>query len=291
MRRLTSRFLFLAVLGLGLSAGPVAAEAKTVKKTAKAKPKKAPPVKKPPPLSADAKKKLQAQLLGEFKFGMSKDEVISLLAKDIEKSYEERIQATTDITTQDRLRAERKKDIARIKGTYVAFDGKRTGWDVSIIEDEFAHKTGESMLETWKKEGALNNRRFFFFKDGRLWKVFVSLDVSILPEESRNFETFRNTMEKQFGGGLVENGTITWRAAEFNARAVDKLKTYDALGLAIEDAQVSKELVAEREAKAPPKKETSAVIKAVIDPEDDDRPDVKANSGAIDAVIKAQGGK
>ena len=46
------------------------------------------------------------------------------------------------------------------------------------------------MLERWENAGGKNQRRFFFFHEGKLWKMFVSLDVSILPEDKRNFETF-----------------------------------------------------------------------------------------------------
>ena len=50
------------------------------------------------------------------------------------------------------------------------------------------------------------------------------------------------------------------------------------------------ELVAVRESKAPPKHETPSVIKAVIDTDNKDHPDVKSNSGAVEGVIQANGG-
>jgi hypothetical protein len=83
---------------------------------------------------------------------------------------------------------------------------------------------------------------------------------------------------------------VTWHAGEFDVRAVDRLKDYDALGLAIEEPHVRTELEAARALKAPAKQETPSVIKAVIDPEHKDHPDVKANDGAVEAVINAQGG-
>src|SRR6185436_13676934 len=160
------------------------------------------------------------------------------------------------------------------------------GWDVSIIEDEFAHNTGESMFERWENSGGKNQRRFFFFHEGRLWKMLVSLDVSILPADKKNFETFQRVMQGQYGAGDVEPGLITWRTDEFHVRALDKLKTYDALALAIEDPRVKQSLVAIREAKAPPKKDGNSVIKAVIDTDKSDHPDVKQNSGAVDAATR-----
>ena len=291
MRRFTSRTVLISLV-LGLGAAPALADAKKPAPPAKAVKEKAPPPKPKkavPPVSAEGKKKL-AELYAGFKFGMTKDEVLGALRKQLDQKYEERMKATTDVSAQDRLRSEKKGELARVNQSYTAFEGKRTGWDVSIIEDEFAHNTGEAMLERWENSGGKNQRRFFFFHDGRLWKMFVSLDVSILPEDKKNFETFEKVMQGQYGAGDVEPGSITWRTDEFHVRALDKLRTYDALALVIEDPRVKNALVAIREAKAPPKKETSAVIKSVIDTDKSDHPDIKQNSSAVDAVLKAQGG-
>ncbi|MBA3397270.1 MAG: hypothetical protein H0T89_31880 [Deltaproteobacteria bacterium] len=295
MRRISSLFL-VATLALGASFTSVAfaktekkAPAKTKAKATAKKPKAPPPKKLVAPPTAEKKKEL-AKLFNDFKFGQDKDEVIKILGKQVEDTYEERIKATTDMSTQDRLRAERKKELARIRASFTSFEGKRTGWDVSIIEEEFAHNTGEAMLERWENQNGKNQRRFFFFHEGKLYKMFVSLDVSILPEDKQNFETFKSVMQSSYGPGNVEPDRIIWKTPEFEVRAVDKLKAYGTLALVIENPKVTKELVAIREAKAPPKKETSAVIKAVLDTDQTDKPDVKANSGTIDAVIKAQGG-
>jgi hypothetical protein len=284
--------MVLVSLVLGLGAAPVAADAKKAPAPAKTAKEKAPPPKPRkavPPVTAEGKKKL-AELYAGYKFGMTKDEVLGVLRKQLDQTYEEKIKATTDVTAQDRLRSEKKGELARASQSFTSFDGKRTGWDVSIIEDEFAHNTGESMFERWENSGGKNQRRFFFFHEGRLWKMLVSLDVSILPADKKNFETFQRVMQGQYGAGDVEPGLITWRTDEFHVRALDKLKTYDALALAIEDPRVKQSLVAIREAKAPPKKDGNSVIKAVIDTDKSDHPDVKQNSGAVDAVLKAQGG-
>jgi hypothetical protein len=289
MRRIRSALLVSALLGLGATpalAAPKkkAAPAKTVKKAP-------PPAKKAPPPMVNAEhKKALAEKFGGFKFGMTKDEVLGVLQKQINERYEEKIRGTTDIAVQDRLRKERKAELARTSSTYVAFDGKKTGWDVSIIENEFAHNTGEAMMERWENEGGRNNRRFFFFHNQRLWKMYISLDVSMIPEDKRNFETFKGVMEGQYGKGLVDGGTIAWRAGEFDARAVDRLRDYGALGLVVEEPSVRNQLVAAREAQAPAKQETPAVIRAVLD-DGKEKHDVKSNSGAVEAVINASGGK
>lgn len=238
-----------------------------------------------------AHRKALAELMSGFKFGMSKDQVLGVLRKKIDDDFQAQIRATTDITTQDKLRAQEKAELGRIASSYVEFEGQHTGWDTSIVESEFAHHTDEAMMNRWENQGGKNQRRFFFFYQGRLWKMYVQLDVSILPEDKRNFDTFKQVMEGQYGAGDLDVGLITWHAGDFDVRAVDRLKDYDALGLAIESPGVEAEVLAERKEKAPPKEGTPTIIKAIVDPNDSDHPDVKQDDGAIDAVLKANGGK
>ena len=294
MGRIRSALLFSALLGFAASpalAGAAKKKPAPAKKAPAAKKPEPPKKAAPPPMVTAEHKKALAEKFGGFKFGMTKDEVLKVLQKQIDDRFEEKIKATTDVAAQDKLRKEKKAELARTSSTYVKFDGKKTGWDVSIVENEFAHGTGESMMERWENDGGKNNRRFFFFKDEKLYKMYISLDVSMIPEEKRNFETFKGVMEGQYGKGGIDGGTISWRAGEFDARAVDRLKDYGALGLAVEDPKVRNELVSAREAVAPKKAETPSVIKAVIDTEGKDHPDVKSNSGAVEAVIQGNAGK
>jgi len=300
MRRIRNLLVMSLVVGLGASpvvAGGTAkkaapakkAPAKTPAKTAAAKPA---PVKKaaPAPMVNAEQKKAFINQMGGFKLGMTKDEILAVLQKQIAERFEEKIKATTDVAQQDRFRKDKKAELARIAGTYVKFDGSPTGWDVSIIEGEFAHKTNEAMMERWENDNGKNNRRFFFFYNDKLWKMFVSLDVSMIPEEKRNFDTFKSSMEGQYGKGAIDGGTISWRAGEFDARAIDKFRDYGALGLVVEDPKIRTEVLALREQMAPPKATTPSVINAVIDKDGKDHPDVKSNGGAVDAVIQAHGG-
>jgi hypothetical protein len=280
-----SSIFFAALLAGGV------AYAGDAKKPAPAPAKKAPPPKpkKQTAVSADNKKKL-AEKMGGFKFGMTKDEVIGVISKQLDQKYDEKIKSTQDITQQDRYRKDRKEELATVTQSFVSFDGKKTGWDVSIIEDEFAHHTEESMIERWENSNGKNERRFFFFFGNKLWKMFISLDVSMLPADKKNFDEFRKVMVGQYGDADADPGMLTWHTDEFDARAVDKLKTYDALGFVLEDNKAKKDVEAIREAKKPPKQETNAVINAVVDKDGKDHPDVKSNGNAVDDVINANGG-
>jgi len=277
----------LAVLASSVAFAAPKAPAKAPAKTAKA-----PPAKKagPPPMVSAEHKKALAEKFGGFKFGMTKDEVLGVLQKQIDERYEDKIKGTTDIAVQDRYRKDKKTELNRVSQSYISFDAKTSPWDVSIVEGEFQHNTNESMMERWENEGGKNQRRFFFFYDQKLWKMYLSLDVSMIPEEKRNFETFKGVMEGQYGTGAVEGSTISWRAGEFDVRAVDRLKDYGALGLAVEEPTVRTSVMATREQHKVPDKQNNSIINSVIDKDNKDHPDMKANNGAVDAVIKAQGG-
>jgi hypothetical protein len=288
MRRHSWTLILGCTVAFATTAAPEHASAGTGKATVaaragKAKPRKAPPKKV---VNAQSKKAL-GELMGTYKFGMSKEEVIAILGKQLDGKYAEKLEATTDVYAQDQLRKEKKKELARLASNWVVFDGKRSGWDVSLVEDEFAHNTGEAMLVQWENQDGKNQRRFFFFAEGRLYKMFISLDTSAWPEETRNFDTFRDSMEGRYGAGDVEEGKITWRAGEFEVRAVDKLRTYSALCLAIYNPSVAKELEAKRTDSAPPKQAGNGIIDSVID-DGKSRPDIRVNGDTVEAVKNAK---
>jgi len=268
-----STLLFLAA---GLALGAADADAgRTGKK------------RKPAPAKVSTEnKKAMTELMGVFKFGMSKDDVIAALNKQLDERYAEQIAATSDIYTQDKLRREKKEEQGRISQSYVAFTGKKTGWDVSIIDTEFAHHTGESMLVYWENQGGKNQRRFFFFFEDQLYKMFIALDTKQVSEEQRSFDFFRNLMEQRFGKGKAESGKETWRADSFEVKALDRIQFYDAFCLVITDPKVAQRVDQEREAKKEPKQAGNQILKAVTEKGPEDRPSLDAQKDVLDKIIK-----
>lgn len=287
MRRHSWTLILGASLALATTEAPEAAAGSNRPAAARAAKTKARPKAPAKKLVNAQSKKALGELMGTYKFGMSKDEVIGVLSKQLDAKYKERLEGTTDTYAQDQLRKEKKKELNRLASNYVTFDGKRTGWDVSLVEDEFAHNTGESMLVQWENQDGKNQRRFFFFADGQLYKMFISLDTSAWPDETRNFASFRSSMEGRYGNGEVGEGKITWRAGEFEVHALDKLRTYSALCLVIYSPSVTKELEAKRTDKAPPKPTSNGIIDAVID-DGNSRPDIRVNGDTVEAVKNAK---
>lgn len=135
------------------------------------------------------------KLKGEYKWGMSPEEVIARAVERIQASYKDRLaKLSRDPAGQDRVWKQMRADIEKVKKhSLVKFDGQKTGYDVSIIDQEFVHSNLESMLVT-KEEGA---DRYFFFAADRLYKMFVAFDKDML--QGKAFQDFGKLMQGRFG--------------------------------------------------------------------------------------------
>lgn len=280
----------ILALSFGLSLG---AHGDAWAKGRKKKPvpaKKAVEEKVPPP-TAEQKKAL-GELMGAFKFGMDKDEIVGVLAKQIDERYADQISETSDVYKQDKLRKEKQKEVQRIRQSYLAFDGNKTGWDVSLIDQEFAHKTDESMLVYWENAGGKNQRRFFFFHGGKLWKMFVAIDTKALADDQRNFTFFRGLMEQRYGKSRGIPGGAAWNAGEFEVRALDKMAFYGSFGLLIQNPTMAAEVERVRKDNAPAPKKGDAIIDIISEKgNDSDTVNLDENSDAVDAIINGGGKK
>lgn len=244
------------------------------------------------PTAADARKKKKAtavkmaedkalgELMGAFKFGMSPKQVLATLEKQINDAYAEKISNTTDVYKQDKLRKQRDKDVKQIGKTYTRFEGKKTGWDVSIIDDQFFHGTEESMLVHWENQGGRDQRRFFFFHEGELYKMVVAVNTKQMGE-GKDFSFFQNVLEQRYGPGAAGNGRIDWNSKSYHVTAIDKLRFYGTFVMIIADPNREKRVTAAREAN-PRHEQKNKVIESMIGEDEGDL--TNANKNVIDQI-------
>jgi hypothetical protein len=242
-----------------------------------------------------AQDKAFTQLRGAYSFGMTKDEVVKVLKKQVYERFGPQIQATRDIALQDKLRRKRKREIRRIEKSFVQFTGKKTGWDVSIIDDQFRHGTDESMMVYWENYQGKNQRRFFFFHDGRLYKMFIALNTDAMGGAGKTFAHYQGILEKRFGGGKVgfrtdKDGTewpsyIEWKSKKYKVRALDKLSFYGAFCIWIAEPGMLAAVHQVRADRAPPPEEKNKVIKSIT-AEGDEDPSLNEGAGTIDSILK-----
>jgi hypothetical protein len=134
------------------------------------------------------------RLMGKFKWGQSSAKVTSELEKALRAREEPLLKKIKDPLEQDRKRRELMDEIRKVKKSIVKFTGKRTPWDVSLVDKEYAHKNNESMIVSWDKR----ERRFFFFHHDKLWKMFIAFNADMF--QGKTFEDFAKAMEGRFGG-------------------------------------------------------------------------------------------
>lgn len=134
-----------------------------------------------------------ARVLGDIEWGDSKVKVLEKL----------KAQRMETLTKDKKLRKDprkmqyaRKKAIDWHKGvedSYVRFNGKRTGYEASIVQTHYTDRNGESMLRARDKVA----QRFFFFMDGQFYKLVVAYDHDYL--KGVGFESFAAQAARTYG--------------------------------------------------------------------------------------------
>ena len=139
------------------------------------------------------------RLMGRYRWGMSPEQALKLATDDVDARFRERIQKERDPFKQDLVRRELAQALEKVKEGYVKFDGQKTGWDVSLIDREFAHNNGEAMLVIWEKD----QRRFLFFHDDKMWKQFVAFNADHPAFAGKTFEDFAEIVQRSYGPASV----------------------------------------------------------------------------------------
>lgn len=250
-----------------------------------------------PPAEVD--KRVISELMGSFTWGMTLEQVLEVIGQQIDERFAERIHETSDVYAQSQLRKKADAEKEKIRSSLIKFEGKETSWDVSIIDDEFWHKNGESMVVLWEvdPQSGKDQRRFFFFLDGKLWKTFVAFNADMFA--GKTFADFRQVMEKRYGPGAVAmrkapDGTeefhqLVWRSDSVLLRAIDQTKFYGIFCLALSDLGVESTIQARREERNPRRKAETGVVDAVTDKGSDGPQTPPADNS--DVVDRITGGK
>ncbi|HEY0711830.1 MAG TPA: hypothetical protein VGF45_04095 [Polyangia bacterium] len=209
------------------------------------------------------------KLKGAYKWGMTPDEVVAKVQDNVRAGFDERLKKTAnDPTRQDRIRKEMALEVDRVKGKVIKFDGNKTGYDVSIVDQEFLHNTNESMLVAKEENGT----RYFFFADDRLYKMFIAFDKEML--QGKSFREFGQLMQARFGkarevnvedrtkaGVKVRLDHFVWggKGQPDMLRLVDRSEFYDVFCLVIYDAKTAARQDEIRKARGAPVKRDNLV--------------------------------
>ena len=207
-------------------------------------------------------------MMGDLKWGMTKNQVMNHFIKKLKEEYRPKFAKAPGTLEEDRLRHELNEKIRRIKTSFVRFEGRTTGWDVSFLRNEYTHNNNESMFVV-RDEQAQN---FYFFINDRFWKWYRAFNQEVFA--GANFEQFSTALQGRFGQARERTGTIQeggpekhwleWQDPKTRLRAIDETRFYGFYCLVFEDKSTLAEL---------------DTLRAVRDRRDD-----KRTHGLVDAV-------
>jgi hypothetical protein len=248
---------------------------------------KAPPRKKAPVLKATKQTSAGiTQLMGKFKWGMSDQKVLDLLVKNVRNEWEPDIKQTREPMEQDKKRRELVEKLEQVKKSNVAFTGKTTPWDVSLVDKEFAHKNNESMVVSWEKK----ERRFYFFHNNKLWKLFIAFNAELFA--GKTCEDFAQAMERRFGKaerkfsatltGDSKMDHLAWPPSEGTLMlAYDLTEFYGNFCLVLIDVKESEMVTAGRKTNSPAREYRDPIVDAVTA---DPNSNVDVNEDIVDKI-------
>jgi hypothetical protein len=251
-----------------------------------AKPKADKPHGPAPVAKADA----ISEIRGDYKWGMTPQQVMDKINARIEDGYKDRIAKTAaDPAKNDKLRKQMHDETAVIKKNVVKFDGQKGPWDVSIIDQEIVQGQGESML--YMKEP--KSTRYFFFDHDSLYKMFIAFDKEMLL--GKNFKDFGAAMQGKFGKAqenyVIRNDSVgvkekrldhlLWRSSTGDGlKLVDRSEFYDVYCLVLYDNSVEQRMVAARKA-ADANKPKGNMLDGVVGGKESDRDE---NDNVMDRI-------
>jgi hypothetical protein len=263
-----------ALLAVGaLSTSVHAAPKKGKAKSAAAAPKEA-------PQSAEIDKSM-----GDLKWGTSRDDVMAKFTNGVREKYKPLIAKATGAIEEDKLRAQMRDELSRIRESLVEFDGHKTGWDVSFLKGEFTHNNGESMFVVTDE----NSQNYYFFMKGKLWKWYKAFNAAVF--QGKSFDQFADAIQGRFGKASPREGELVagtgkqrwleWQDADSRLRAVDNNQFYGFYCLVFEGKETLSRLADLRTNKPEEKAKTNSMVEAVTTEEGGDTDD---NKDVIDRI-------
>lgn len=195
-------------------------------------------------------------LKGDFRWGQSTRDVFKLLSREIEAEYNKKQEAAgDDAMAQDAARQWRAEQIQELKANHTRFkSASKHRWGVSLIQFEYEDDSQEEML--WVKANA-TLRKFYFFKDGELWKIFYAYSPETWPGMPYA-DVVKDKFMKWFGPSPEEKVKqdpetaaplvryFEWKSSDGDVvRSFDMTQVHGVMGLAVIDQNIE-DVVGER---------------------------------------------
>ncbi len=236
---------------------------------------------------ASEKSDTLAEVLGDIKWGDSKETVLEKLEDQMMDAARKDPKLKRDrILLQKEMQRIKSKN-AKAKKTYTRLQGTNTGYEVSVIADEFSTNNGESFLKVKDKVA----QRFYFFIDGKFYKLVVAYNRSYL--KSTDFEKFVGGSVKKYGrpataeyetiGGEEELALVEWQTPGTKLAVKNKKEFFGTFTMSFADRQTIKRLSAQKKrfgGNDKDEEELSSEVAALTQSNS-----IDANSNVVDSIV------
>jgi hypothetical protein len=171
------------------------------------------------------------EALGGLSWGATPDDVLAHHRERVMARYRLDIAGIRDPIAIDRLRRQAEQRVREMDESHERFDGQRTGYEVSVLQNELVVGTGMSMMTIRQDETV----RQYVFVDDALRKMIVTFDQASLGYVG--FEPFVNQLSAVLGGpsdtewreddiGVRQLVRAVWTDGETRIRAEDKSRMF-----------------------------------------------------------------
>ncbi|MCK6569538.1 hypothetical protein L6V77_00320 [Myxococcota bacterium] len=151
-----------------------------------------------------------SHVLGFLDWGATPQDVLNTLKKEVDARYAEMMREVRDPMEIDRALRRKGTEFAAIEKTLVQFSGQRTGYESSLIAQDFVPDNEESMIRVDDRDA----QRYYFFKNDRLWKVLVAYSSSV--SRSMSFADFVKQVQDKYG----RPAGVDWATPKGGAKAM-----------------------------------------------------------------------
>lgn len=194
-----------------------------------------------------------------LRWGMSHADVTKVFTENggiIWKDYDDKLKKARVGPEMTAIEAEREAKKQAFARSYLEFKDTPTGYDATGIRGEFTYKNRESLM--WiEREG--KPKRYFFFINDRLWKIYDEVGLSESGAYGHNFTDAVNTMNSKLGaqGRIlavdpakgVTATTVDYKDGASHLRVIDR-SGERLVGVVIEDVSTLANLASLRANKA-----------------------------------------
>lgn len=172
---------------------------------------------------APAPKKGVSAILKTLDWGVSSPAVIKMLEAEVDARYEKKLDKV-DVLVVDEIMKRKRAEKAAIRKGMVRFDGRKSGYEASLIADDFTANNGEATVRV--DDGPA--QRYYFFKDEQLYKVLVVYSTNVARQTK--FPMFVRKAAGKYGQPVAQQKDkdtkaitmATWRDGMTELRVQDR---------------------------------------------------------------------